>query len=114
MAWLNSPVMQLGFSLIFLWIIYRFITKNKRQSDKEELGLPPGPRPWPVVGNLHLLGSLPHKALAKLATKYGPIMFLRLGSVPTVVVSSHAMAKEFLKTHDLIFANRPLHRRAST
>ncbi|GLJ45515.1 hypothetical protein SUGI_0958290 [Cryptomeria japonica] len=34
-------------------------------------------------------------------------MFLRLGSVPTVVVSSPAMAKEFLKTHELIFANRP-------
>ncbi|GLJ54974.1 hypothetical protein SUGI_1180280 [Cryptomeria japonica] len=107
MAWLNSSVIQLGFSLIFLWMIYRFITKTKRKSDKGELGLPPGPRPWPVVGNLHLLGSLPHEALAKLATKYGPIMFLRLGSVPTVVVSSPAMAKEFLKTHDLIFANRP-------
>ncbi|XP_057843435.2 cytochrome P450 750A1-like [Cryptomeria japonica] len=34
-------------------------------------------------------------------------MFLRLGSVPTVVVSSPALAKEFLKTHDLVFANRP-------
>ncbi|GLJ45514.1 hypothetical protein SUGI_0958270 [Cryptomeria japonica] len=107
MAWLYSPVVQLGFSLIFLWIIYRFVTKKKSKSDKGELELPPGPRPWPLVGNLHLLGSLPHKALAELATKYGAIMFLRLGSVPTVVVSSPAMAKEFLKTHDLIFANRP-------
>ncbi|GLJ45519.1 hypothetical protein SUGI_0958360 [Cryptomeria japonica] len=102
MAWLDSPVIELGFSIIFLWIIYRLVTKNKSKSNKRELGLP-----WPLVGNLHLLGSLPHKALAKLATKYGPIMFLRLGSVPTVVVSSPAMAREFLNTRDLIFANRP-------
>jgi len=34
-------------------------------------------------------------------------MFLRLGSVPTVVVSSSDIAKQFLKTHDMVFANRP-------
>ncbi|XP_057819511.2 cytochrome P450 750A1-like [Cryptomeria japonica] len=107
MAWLNSPAVELGFPLILLWIIYRFVTKRKCHSNKGKLGLPPGPRPWPLIGNLHLLGSLPHKSLADLAKKHGPIMSFRLGSVPTIVASSPAMAKEFLKTHDLIFANRP-------
>ncbi|GLJ45526.1 hypothetical protein SUGI_0958470 [Cryptomeria japonica] len=107
MAWLDSPVVELCFPLIFLWIIYRFVTKKKSKSNRGELSLPPGPRPWPLVGNLHLLGSLPHKSLAELAKKYGPIMFLHLGSVPTIVATSPAMAKEFLKTNDLIFANRP-------
>ncbi|XP_057843417.2 cytochrome P450 750A1-like [Cryptomeria japonica] len=69
--------------------------------------LPLGSRPWPVIGSLHLLGSLPHQALAAHAKRYGSILFLRLGSVPTAVVSSPAMAKEFLKTHDLVFATRP-------
>ncbi|XP_059067771.1 cytochrome P450 71AU50-like [Cryptomeria japonica] len=105
MAWLNFPAVELGFSLIFLWIIYRFLTASKR--NKGKLGLPPGPRPWPLVGNLHLLGTFPPKSVTQLGKKYGPIMFLRLGSVPTVVASSPAMAKEFLKTHDLIFASRP-------
>lgn len=71
--------------------------------------LPPGPCPWPIIGNLHQLSlSQPaHRALKTLADKYGPLMFLRLGSVPTVVVSSSEMANHFLKTHDLVFANRP-------
>ncbi|CAL0329990.1 unnamed protein product [Lupinus luteus] len=34
-------------------------------------------------------------------------MHLRLGVVPTIVVSSPQAAEQFLKTHDLVFANRP-------
>jgi len=72
--------------------------------------LPPGPWPWPVVGNLLQLcqgGKNLHKTFATLAQQYGPIVYLRLGSVPTVVVSSPMMAKEFLKTHDQEFQYRP-------
>ena len=34
-------------------------------------------------------------------------MFLQLGSVPTLVVSSADMAKEIFKTHDITFSGRP-------
>ncbi|MBA0650183.1 hypothetical protein Goklo_017636 [Gossypium klotzschianum] len=34
-------------------------------------------------------------------------MSIRLGSVPTVVVSSPPVAEMFLKTHDVVFASRP-------
>ncbi|KAE8668761.1 putative Mitochondrial transcription termination factor family protein [Hibiscus syriacus] len=42
-----------------------------------------------------------------LARKYGPIMHLRLGLMPVIVVSSPEAAELFLKTHDLVFASRP-------
>nr|ATG29933.1 CYP750C18 [Taxus chinensis] len=96
-----------GIFLIFLLILYRFLI-NKMKSAGGQARLPPGPRPWPIVGNLRQLGRLPHQSLADLAKKYGNIMFLRFGSVPTVVISSPSIAKEFLKTHDLVFANRPV------
>jgi len=88
--------------LIFFFCIYRL--KSKRARNPE---LPPGPSPWPIIGNLHMLGHLPHRALKDLADKYGPIMLLQLGSVPTLVVSAPEMAKHFLQTHDLAFASRP-------
>eukprot|EP00253_Pinus_taeda_P007555 PITA_07555 len=92
----------IGFgTLVFFFQILQH--KRRRNSTR----LPPGPCPWPIIGNLHQLSLPAHRALKNLAEKYGPVMFLRFGSIPTVVVSSSEMAKHFLRTHDLVFANRP-------
>lgn len=71
--------------------------------------LPPGPRGFPIFGSLYSLGQFPNKDLHRLAQKYGDIMYLRLGLMPTIVVSSPQAAELFLKTHDLVFASRPPH-----
>jgi cytochrome P450 len=69
--------------------------------------LPPGPAPWPVLGNIASLAGLPHRSLEKLARKYGGLMYLRLGSKPCVVVSTAEVARELFKTNDIIVSNRP-------
>ncbi|CAK9882913.1 unnamed protein product [Sphagnum jensenii] len=69
----------------------------------------PGPFPiWPLLGNLPLLHKLPHQVLYNLSKTYGDIMELKLGSICTIVISSPQMAIEVLKTHDQVFASRPL------
>ncbi|XP_010519645.1 PREDICTED: cytochrome P450 71B12-like [Tarenaya hassleriana] len=68
---------------------------------------PPGPPALPIIGNLHQLGLKPHRSLFELSKKYGPIMYLKLGSVPTVVVSSPETVKEVLKTYDVECCTRP-------
>ncbi|CAI9102002.1 OLC1v1000185C1 [Oldenlandia corymbosa var. corymbosa] len=69
---------------------------------------PPGPPGIPVIGNLHQFDhSAPHKYLYQLAQKYGPLLSLKLGSLPVVVVSTARMAEEVMKNHDLVFCSRP-------
>lgn len=89
------------FFLAFLiYFLFRLLFNRPRH-------LPPGPKGWPIVGNLPQLGSQPHRSLTELARKYGPLMHLRLGSVHLIVASSPSVASLFLKTHDGNFSNRP-------
>lgn len=89
--------------LLSTWVLFRKIHRTSNKLEK----LPPGPPPWPIIGHLHMIGKLPHRNLATLSQRYGPLMSLRLGSIPTVIVSSAQMAQQFLKTHDHVFCSRP-------
>eukprot|EP00262_Sarcandra_glabra_P021511 TRINITY_DN915_c0_g1_i4.p1 TRINITY_DN915_c0_g1~~TRINITY_DN915_c0_g1_i4.p1 ORF type:complete len:508 (+),score=58.57 TRINITY_DN915_c0_g1_i4:229-1752(+) len=87
-----------------------FFLHGVRGRGKRTVGgysLPPGPPGLPILGNILSLGNLPYRDLHKFAKEYGPIMYMRLGLVPTVIVSSPHAAEQFLKTYDLIFASRP-------
>lgn len=69
--------------------------------------LPPGPPRWPIVGNLLQLGPLPHRDLATLCTKYGPLVYLRLGSVDAITTDDPQVIQEILLRQDDVFASRP-------
>nr|ALG05142.1 cytochrome P450 [Sinopodophyllum hexandrum] len=86
--------------LVVISYLFNVYQKNGRR-------LPPGPWGLPIIGHLHMLGDLPHRNLQKLAKKYGPIMHIRFGFFPAVVVSSPEAAELVLKTHDTVFASRP-------
>ncbi|GKB46031.1 cytochrome P450 [Tanacetum coccineum] len=89
--------------LILTPFILLFITK-KYSKTKENL--PPGPRPLPIIGNIHQMGNKPHVSTAMLAKEYGPLVSLRLGSKLLVVASSPEAAKEILKTQDRHLSGR--------
>nr|ALI16104.1 cytochrome P450 [Lotus japonicus] len=93
--------------LILLFILSVALLLNPKEH-KNGRKYPPGPKPLPIIGNLHQLGKLPHRSMHELSKKYGPVMSLKLGKVPTIVISSPETAELVLKTHDIVFASRPI------
>uniref|UniRef100_A0A2P2JFW0 p-coumarate 3-hydroxylase n=1 Tax=Rhizophora mucronata TaxID=61149 RepID=A0A2P2JFW0_RHIMU len=75
--------------------------------------LPPGPRPWPIVGNLYDIKPVKFRCYAEWAQAYGPIISVWFGSTLNVIVSSSDLAKEVLKERDQQLADRQRSRSAA-
>ncbi|CAN6207274.1 unnamed protein product [Urochloa humidicola] len=87
---------------VILYALHR-----RRVTNGGGLRLPPSPYALPFLGHLHLLAPLPHQALHRLAARHGPLLYLRLGSVPAIAACSPDAAREVLKTHEPAFLDRP-------
>ncbi|KAK4272785.1 hypothetical protein QN277_021292 [Acacia crassicarpa] len=84
-----------------LLLLHRKISASKRR-------LPPGPPGWPLFGNMFQLGPMPHRTVAHLRDRYGPIVWLRLGAINTMAILSAKASANFFKNHDLTFAERTI------
>ncbi|GJN23243.1 hypothetical protein PR202_gb10875 [Eleusine coracana subsp. coracana] len=100
-------------SFAFLFLFHYLVSRRNGNGNggKGKKGaqhkLPPSPPSVPFLGHLHLVKTPFHAALSRLAKQYGPVFSLRMGSRPTVVVSSPEHAKECFTEHDVALANRP-------
>ncbi|GMP91957.1 hypothetical protein CsSME_00042406 [Camellia sinensis var. sinensis] len=94
---LNSVVFLHELVMAFLiFLLTHFFIQSL--SSKSTNRLPPGPRGLPLIGALPLLGAMPHATLAKMAKKYGPIIYLKIGTSASTIA--------FLKALDTNFSNR--------
>ncbi|XP_073001885.1 3,9-dihydroxypterocarpan 6A-monooxygenase-like [Typha latifolia] len=98
----NSYITISLITLLSIFLIRHFFLSNPPTG----LQLLPSPSSLPILGHLHLLTSIPHQALYKLSLRHGPLLHLRLGTVPCVVACSADTARLFLKDHDATFSGR--------
>ncbi|KAJ6358456.1 hypothetical protein OIU76_000211 [Salix suchowensis] len=97
---------SLSLPMLFLLAALLLLSLFLKRKPSKVPAIPPGPKPWPLIGNVFQIGDKPHISLSKLAQVYGPLMSLRLGTQLVVIGSSRKAASEILKTHDRELSGR--------
>jgi hypothetical protein len=65
----------------------------------------------PVLDHLHHIArDLPHRDMRDIVRRHGPLVLLRLGGLPVVVVASVEAVQEVMVSRDVDFATRPITR----
>ncbi|XP_059011256.1 cytochrome P450 2W1 isoform X3 [Mustela lutreola] len=90
--------------LLGLWGLLRTCTRTPSPTPR----WPPGPRPLPLIGNLHLLRmSQQDRSLMELSERYGPVFTVHLGRQKTVVLAGYEAVREALVGTGPQLADRP-------
>uniref|UniRef100_A0A3B1IJJ6 Cytochrome P450 1A n=1 Tax=Astyanax mexicanus TaxID=7994 RepID=A0A3B1IJJ6_ASTMX len=93
---------------VFLCIFTLFLlTLRLHQRKTLPSNLPPGPRAWPVVGNLFQMGEQLHLSLTHLGAVYGDVFRVKMGSLEVVVLSGLSTIRQALVRQGEAFAGRP-------
>ncbi|KAK7265516.1 hypothetical protein RJT34_33136 [Clitoria ternatea] len=98
----HNATLLLALLLISTITLYTWLYFLKPKAQR----LPPGPTGVPIFGNLLSLDPELHTYFLGLAQIYGPIFKLQLGRKLAIVLTSPSAAREVLKDHDVVFANR--------
>lgn len=99
-------------AILLILMDHMRLKKKINDFDSEEQILPeaPGPKPWPILGSLHILGQydVPYKAFAELVKIYkSPVLKMKMGSVNCIVVNGMENIKEVLINKGAHFDSRP-------
>lgn len=76
--------------IILTLVAYMHVVRRRNKS------MPPGPPCFPVVGSLPYLGLNAQRSFRDLAARYGPVLYLKIGSCWTVVLNNYATVEEVI------------------
>ncbi|CAN6468087.1 unnamed protein product [Victoria cruziana] len=99
------------FLILASFLFFLIESRRKQQSKLDRVTLPPGPSPWPVVGNLpEMWRNRPayRWILGMMKEMDTRIACIRLGDVHVIPVTCPEIGREFLKKNDAVFASRPI------
>ncbi|XP_033133761.1 cytochrome P450 77A3 [Brassica rapa] len=96
------------FALYFLNLWWRRYSSGR--SNQCRLNIPPGPKGWPLVGNLlQVISQRRHFVflMRDLRKKYGPIFTMQMGQRTMIIVTDEKLIHEALVQRGPTFASRP-------
>ncbi|XP_073530062.1 cytochrome P450 2K1-like isoform X1 [Phyllobates terribilis] len=98
----SDPITLVLSIILCLFFVLFFIERKKIAYN-----FPPGPRPLPIIGNLHILDmKKPYITMHQLSKKYGPVYTLQLGVEKVVVICGYEAVKDALVNHADEFSGR--------
>ena len=108
LSFLTTVPLSVTQSTLLVFLVILLVAKLG-QIWRRRVALPPGPIGWPIVGHLPMLGKQPHLYFMKLWRKYGPLVYIRMGSRDTLIVNGYKACQDvFLDNiNGKIFAGRP-------
>ncbi|KZT33432.1 cytochrome P450 [Sistotremastrum suecicum HHB10207 ss-3] len=75
---------------------------------RPRLSLPPGPNPFPIVGNLlQFPKDLPWQKFRRWGLEYGDVVYLRAATRHVLLLNSHQAALDLLEQKSAIFSSKP-------
>ncbi|KAJ6739151.1 CYTOCHROME P450 FAMILY MONOOXYGENASE [Salix koriyanagi] len=103
----HNPMDSLQFSPVLFTLLSLFVSIILLFPFRKKLPYPPGPKGYPIIGNMGMMDQLTHRGLARLSKQYGGLLHLQMGGLHVVAVSTPETAREVLHVQDIVFANRP-------
>ncbi|XP_051008631.1 cytochrome P450 2K6-like [Acomys russatus] len=97
----SAVLALLGLILVLILKIKVLMAEASKQQS------PPGPKPLPVIGNLHILNlKRPYETMLELSKKYGPVYSIQMGPRKVVVLSGYETVKDALINYGNQFGER--------
>ncbi|TRZ03050.1 hypothetical protein DNTS_029712 [Danionella cerebrum] len=93
-------------AIITICVVYLLMRLN-RIKIPDGLQKLPGPKPFPIIGNVLELGNNPHLSLTEMTKTYGPVFQIQIGMRPVVVLSGNDVIRQALLKQGEEFAGRP-------
>ncbi|CAI7666546.1 unnamed protein product [Penicillium bialowiezense] len=98
----DIPIIYLAVMLVVPAVAMRLARALLSKSNP----LPPGPRPLPLIGNLHQHPSQPWGRYKEWHQTYGPIISFKLGQRTIIMLGSQKVVKDFSKK-GYLYSSRP-------
>ncbi|KAJ3810352.1 cytochrome P450 [Lentinula lateritia] len=101
---LDLKYLDMVVGTVAIYCVYRLMTLEKRA-----LSLPPGPRGFPLIGNLFdVPAEREWLTFAKWGETYGKLASVTVLGQPLIIVNSASIAKEMLDKNSAIYSDRPV------